>query len=213
MWRFRLFGHPVRVEWTFWLVCVLLGAGYARIGGQEGIRLLVSWVVIVFASILWHELGHAFARRRFREPYSEIRLYSFGGLCSGPGRFTRFEAFWIAAAGPIASLLLGAAAWLLAQVPGVQHPWLPRTLGMILWVNVGWSVLNLLPVLPLDGGRMTEALLANRAPRLVPRIGLVVATLVAALAVLSGQLWIAILFGYLAYANYQRTKGLSAPMM
>ncbi len=209
MLQFRILGFPVKVEWTFWLVTVLLGSAYASIPGPRGITLILTWVAVVFCSIIWHELGHALARKRFGASFSELRLYSFGGLCSGPGRFTRTESMIISAAGPAANLALGVLIWATAQSPLAVGWWMPFFVSMALWINVGWAILNLLPIPPLDGGRIMEAAMANRNPSLPPKIGLVVAAIAAVLGLTTGNLWTTFLFGYLAYSNYQRIKGFS----
>ena len=147
MWRFRLFGYPVLVEWTFWIIALLLGISFMQMPGKNGTLLTLMWVSVVFISIIWHELGHALARKRFGEPYSEIRLYSFGGLCSGPGQFTRWESFFVSAAGPAASLLLGGLIWLIGQTPGAANPWISSFVGMMLMTNVYWATLNILSLI------------------------------------------------------------------
>jgi stage IV sporulation protein FB len=207
MLSFRLFGYPVRIEWMFWVLCVLLGMPYLQKQGPEALGQFLIVTAVVLGSILWHELGHAWARRRCGEPYSEITLYGFGGLCGGPGRFTRHESMFISAAGPAASLLLGGAVWLLVLTPIAANPWLRFFAGWMHWVNVGWAILNLLPVLPLDGGRIFEAALANRNPGLVPRVGFGVALGVAILGLLSAQFFLAVVFGMLAHGNYRRMRG------
>ena len=66
MWRFRLFGYPVTVEWTFWVLSLLLGMSFMRMPGRAGAILTLMWVAVVFVSITLHELGHALARRADR---------------------------------------------------------------------------------------------------------------------------------------------------
>jgi len=208
MLRFRLFGYPVRIEWMFWVVCAILGMDLMQVPGPQGLGMMVLWVVIVLGSVLWHELGHAFARKKFGEPYSEISLHGFGGICSGPGRFTRHEQMAVSAAGPVASLLLGGMVWMIAQTPGAQASfWMHFFVGQMLWVNIGWAILNLLPIFPLDGGRIFEAFMANRKPSLVPKVGMLTAAVIAVFGLVGlGSIWMALLFGYLAYANWQRTN-------
>ena len=209
MLSFRLFGFPVRIEWMFWLLCVLLGMPFLQQDGPEGLGRFLLMTAVILGSILWHELGHAWARKRFRAPWSEILLYGFGGLCSGPGRFTRWESVIIAAAGPAASLLLGAATYLIVFTPGMQDPWVRFFVGQMLWVNVGWAIFNLLPILPLDGGHIFEGLVPDRYRTIVPKVGFVLALAVAVAGLLLFQsFFMAIMFGLLAHGNWQRMKGI-----
>jgi Zn-dependent protease len=156
-------GVPVRVDWSFWLLAVLLGYG-ARQGW-----LLVAWVAIVLVSILVHELGHAFTMRAFQQQ-PHVMLYAFGGVTFGsaPTR-SRSESIIISLAGPISALvLLGIPAYLLRD-----GAWAMETYNRyviihdIAWVNILWSVLNLMPVLPLDGGNIAAALVGQYRARLV----------------------------------------------
>ncbi len=205
MLKFRLFGYPVRVEWMFWVICALLGLSGGS-NGPEQIYILLLWTVAVFVSILWHELGHAWARKKCRQPYSEIVLHGMGGYCAGPGNFTRKEQMFISAAGPAASLLLGGAVYLLMFTPGMSNRWAGTFVSIMLFTNIGWALFNLLPILPMDGGRIFEAFMANRKPSIVPKVGFVIATILAVMGMLSGNLWIAFLMGFMAYGNWQRMQ-------
>ncbi|MCK5923920.1 MAG: hypothetical protein KAG66_23500, partial [Methylococcales bacterium] len=66
----------------------------------------------------------------------------------------------------------------------------------------------LLPILPMDGGRIFEAFMANKKPSIVPKVGMVIAGLLAIWAISGSNIWMAFLFGYMAYSNWQRTQGL-----
>lgn len=217
MLRFQLFGFPVRVEWFFWLLCLILGMRHLERGGPEGVALFVIVAAIVFVSIIWHELGHAWARKRFGAAYSEITLHGFGGLCSGPGHFTRTESILISAAGPVFSLALGGAFWLVREI----YPPMPAesggfstgtfiyasALGTILWVNIGWAIINLFPIYPLDGGQIAAAAFPRHF-RTVLWIGVILA---AGFALYGFLVWksvfSAFLFGMLAWGNWQRLQG------
>jgi len=211
MLSFRLFGFPVHIQWMFWLLCLFLGMNFLQEDGPKGLGRFLIMTAVVLGSIIWHELGHAWARKRSGAPYSEITLHGMGGLCSGPGRFTRGESIFIAAAGPVASILLGGLTWLLVFTPGIQEEWTAFFVGQMLWVNVGWAIMNLLPILPLDGGHILNGLLAGKSSHLVPKIGFVTALVVAIAGLLVlGSLFMAILFGMLAYSNWQMMQGRRA---
>ena len=112
--HFRVFGFPVRVHPMFWLVTVLLSVSGK---GADPVDTLI-WVVVVFVSILIHELGHAFLQRRFGgHPW--ITLYGFGGLasCNDCDRSPRNQ-ISILLAGPGAGFLLAAFVILVVKLTG-----------------------------------------------------------------------------------------------
>ncbi|MFV1994215.1 MAG: site-2 protease family protein [Verrucomicrobiales bacterium] len=206
MLRFRLFGIPVQVHWFFWLVAAMLGGGLSGpMTPGKGQHLLV-WVVVVFVSIMVHELGHAFMYRRFGGTPS-ISLYSLGGVTSAIGRYDRKQTILITAAGPAFGFALALVAILLSQGAGNAHPLARQAIGMLVWINVFWTVMNLLPVLPLDGGQILNALLGPQRLRTTVTVGMVVAGLVALWALSVGLLFVAILFGFMAFSNFQRSRG------
>lgn len=209
MFQFTLLGYPVRVHWTFWLVSAMMSGAFSM-QGREMFLHLVIWVAAVFVSILWHELGHAQAHRKFGG-HAEILLYSMGGLCSGRGRglYTRHQDMWISAAGPGASLFLFGIVLAIHWFTPLASlsPIAAKLIVILLWINGFWTVVNLLPVLPLDGGQIFRAFMANRNPRIAPIVGMVVAGAVAVGGLMIGLTFMAIFFGYLAYTNWQRSQG------
>src|SRR5262249_17405717 len=122
---------------------------------------LIEWLVVIFVSIIVHELGHAFTGRAYGlQP--RILLHSMGGLTSWTGekKVSPQQSILISLAGPAAGLLFGGAIFLIDKL-------LPDLFGTrfgqdtyddLLWVNWGWGALNLLPVLPLDGGNAAASL-------------------------------------------------------
>lgn len=166
--HFRLAGIPVRVEPLFFLIIGFLGMG------QPGGAYIASWMVIATVSILLHEMGHAVAFRAFGLQPS-VSLYGLGGLTSAAvppngdkDAFTPSRRIISSLAGPLSALIiLGIPAYVIATANG-YNPWSFFTgyrslrpppgaeivLGQLVWINVGWSLLNLLPILPLDGGNV-----------------------------------------------------------
>jgi stage IV sporulation protein FB len=198
-----IFGFPLRIDPFFFVTAWL-------IGGRREPQWMVSWVVIVLIGVLAHELGHAFAGRRLGlQPW--IRLVAFGGMTgwSRPRPLTARQQIAISAAGPAVGLTIGGAV-LLAGFAGVfvgAPPVVARVVKDVLWVNLGWALLNLLPILPLDGGHITASaaeLVAGRRGRLAARAVSVVLTVSIGLwAVLTGEWWILILCVIFTYTNVQ----------
>ncbi|MEU2300611.1 site-2 protease family protein [Streptomyces antibioticus] len=160
----RPFGVPVYVAPSWFLVAALItwvfGGQLDRVLPELGAaRYLVSlfFAVAFYASVLIHELAHTVAALRFKLPVRRIQLQFFGGVseiekeAETPGR-----EFWLAFVGPLLSLALAGVFYLAMQpvepgtVPGVL-------LAGLMISNLIVAVFNLLPGLPLDGGRMLRA--------------------------------------------------------
>ncbi len=206
MITFRLFGFPIRIQWMFWLLCVFLGIDALEIGGRYGFFMFLILTGTILVSIIWHELGHAFTRQRYGASYSEITLWGLGGYCAGPGHFSKAQHVKISAAGPVFNFLLGGLIALLLFSPAIENPYVAGFVGFGLWVNFGWGLFNLFPILPLDGGRILANLLPDRHMPIVPWIGLVLAGMMSLLGFLSGRFFLAILFGLIAFENWKMVQ-------
>ncbi|MCI0380514.1 MAG: site-2 protease family protein [Gemmataceae bacterium] len=187
--RWRMFGIPVRVHPTFWLFGAILGWNYV----QLGFTYVLLWVACMFVSILVHELGHVFMGRACgHEGY--IVLYSFGGLAIGNWHHTqRWQRIAISFAGPAAGFALLGLVFLfqrqfLPQIdPDFNMPMLRRAVMMLIFMNLFWNLLNLLPVFPLDGGQIMREICTGIAPRSGLRLSLGLSFVIAGLiAVYSG---------------------------
>jgi membrane-associated protease RseP (regulator of RpoE activity) len=154
--HWRMFGIDVRVHPLFWLFSAVLGWGFT--GGR--LDSLAVWVVVVFVSVLVHELGHVLTGRIFGSS-GHILLYSFGGLALGSNNLgRRWQRILVLFAGPLAGFLLAAVTFAtLLLVPLPSNPLLREAVGMVLVVNIGWGILNLLPIFPLDGGQISREVL------------------------------------------------------
>jgi len=149
----RLAGFEIEVHITFWLLLAFVAI-------FEGVVAGLVLAVFVFGSVLLHELGHALVARRLGVPIAGIELYFFGGVAkmAGPPRSARDE-IWIASAGPAVSLMLGGLFALLAFVTGLG------VFRLLAYVNLVLGAFNLLPALPMDGGRVMRAALSRRMGR------------------------------------------------
>ncbi len=164
----RLFGIEIAIHPSWFIILALFAFTLATNffpGSYENWGPLTTWAVaitatlLLFVSVLAHELGHSLVAKSQGIPVTNITLFLLGGVAtiekeaSTPGR----EAV-MAGVGPLVSLAIGAVSWGLAVVlPG------PEQLTAILYylgiANVMLAVFNLLPGFPLDGGRVLRALL------------------------------------------------------
>ena len=159
----RVAGIRIAIHWSWLVVFVLLTwtlSDSVFPGENPGLSdsaylaMAVAAAVLFFTSLLLHELGHALQARREGVEIDGITLWLFGGVARFRGMFPSAGAeFRIAIAGPLVSLAIGVvfvlAAWLLR---------LPRAVdGVASWlgfINLFLLVFNLIPALPLDGGRV-----------------------------------------------------------
>lgn len=203
--QFHLFGFPVRIELWFVITAILLGGGlrpdaYSSVASMAGIGI---WVILVFFSILVHELGHATTGRRYGAT-PEIVLHAFGGAAIMHGaRFNRREDLLVTAAGPVASVVLGTLALLTLRYVPVPSIDVQEALVNLVWINYFWTVINLLPIQPLDGGLLLRTALGDRRLQITCTIGFVAAAGVAALALLSGRVFLTLLMAMLAFENWR----------
>jgi stage IV sporulation protein FB len=136
--------------------------GALNANSAEKILHLGLFLLAGFLSILVHELGHALTARRFGA-WSEITLQAFGGYASYSGtRLSRLQSFLVTAAGPVLQIILGLFVWWMVPFLSNANPNIIHFLHVLMVISLVWAVLNLLPVLPLDGGHMLHALLGPR---------------------------------------------------
>jgi Zn-dependent protease len=164
----RVFGIRIGINWSWLVVFALISWTLAvgvfpetNPGLSDGTYLAMAIVaaVLFFVSLLLHELGHAFQARREGMEIEGITLWLFGGVAKFKGMFPNAGAeFRIAIAGPLVSLALGllfsVGAWVLSTDDALD--------GVAAWlgyINLMLLVFNMLPALPLDGGRVLRSAL------------------------------------------------------
>ncbi|MSU61851.1 MAG: hypothetical protein EXS31_05555 [Pedosphaera sp.] len=203
MLRFRLFGIPVLVDWWFWVSAVLMGGGTNANSPAEWSGVAVVCAVM-FISIIVHELGHALAGRNFGA-HPAIKLHAFGGLTFLPGAsFSRMQSIWVSAAGPFAGLALWAVFFAIDYSGEASHGLLRAGVRAGLYINLVWTLFNLLPIQPLDGGQILREILGPRRKLLTSMIGGVLAVVVCVWSLLDRQLFTAIMLALLAYHNFRQ---------
>ncbi len=203
--QFTLFGFPVRVEPWFWLSAALLGGGLRpeAFSSAANLASIGIWVILAFFSVLCHELGHASAGRRFGST-PVIVLQGFGGAAiMDISPFSRWQHFLMVTAGPAASACLAALSYCgLFFIPNLDAD-VSRTLHQLATINVFWTILNLLPVQPLDGGQMLRVALGERRFGVSCVVGVTVAVAVALWGLREGAVFLTLMMALFAYENWR----------
>ncbi len=235
--HFRVAGFPVRVHPFFWLMTLMLGAR------DDDPMALLIWIGVVFVSILVHELGHALLIRYFGQDARIVLYMMGGlaipessrwGSSSGRRPRGELAQILISAAGPGAGFLLGAVTaigvllgggdvevvWLrgilpivVAYVPEPANVYVNLLVNDLLWANIFWGLINLLPVNPLDGGTIARELLTRGDPWQGTVKSLWLSVIVGAGMAVVGfsalrDPYIAIFFAVLAFSNYTAIQNL-----
>ncbi|WP_373525739.1 site-2 protease family protein [Nostoc sp.] len=162
----NLFGIPFYIHPSWFLVLGLvtwsyssgLAAQFPQLSAGLALLLGLMSALMLFASVVAHELGHSFVAIRQGIDVKSITLFIFGGLASLEKESkTPGEAFWVAIAGPIVSLLLCGIVTAIGFTTAASSP-LTAILGVLASVNLALALFNLIPGLPLDGGNILKAL-------------------------------------------------------
>ena len=166
--RFWLFGIPVRVHPIFWLTAAFL------VWNGDRPDLTFIGVLCVFASVLVHEMGHALATKHFGW-HPSIVLYFFGGYATTT-RHSHLRNIVVLAAGPLAGLALFGLVLMglhfLIRGGVTPNDYVLAAVRVLLFANLLWSLMNLIPVYPLDGGQIVREVLELQNPRDAMRLSL-----------------------------------------
>jgi Zn-dependent protease len=165
----KLLGIEIRVHWTFGFL-ILLVVAVDSSAGVGAVFTGLFWIVAIFGSVLLHELSHCVVAQRDGVVVEDILLIPIGGISQmrsipkDPG-----QELGIAIVGPLTSLGLGVVFLVLGFATGA-HLWPPTLLSGSWIVRIGYlnlllGAFNLLPALPMDGGRVLRSLLSFRESR------------------------------------------------
>lgn len=162
----NLFGIPFYINPSWFLVLGLvtwsyssgLAAQFPQLGGGLAALLGLMTALLLFSSVVAHELGHSFVAIRQGIDVKSITLFIFGGLASLEKESkTPASAFWVAIAGPLVSLLLFGIFASIGFATAASGP-LAAIISVLASVNFALALFNLIPGLPLDGGNILKAL-------------------------------------------------------
>lgn len=167
--EFRVLRIPFRVQIWFVVTLVLINLNRLdpfRIAPLFYTTYFLEGALVAAFTVIVHELGHCWAYRRYGQEPS-VMLWGLGGLTFGQAKLPPKKKIVVSIAGPLTALiLLGIPGYYLStQVfttfyAGPDFRWFPQLITHDLyWFALLWSLLNLLPILPLDGGHVVEAVL------------------------------------------------------
>lgn len=205
MLNFRIGNIPVQVHFSFFLTMLLLGSG-----GLQNPAAAVGWILIAFVGVLLHELGHAYAGKLFGLTPA-IQLHGMGGLTSwiAGKRIGPAKQIVVSLAGPLVGVAIGLPVLLLSgswQLTPTQR----SLVDAVVWVNLGWGIFNLVPILPLDGGNIMSSFFQlfspKRGERIARYVSIFVAVTAGALAVAVHWFFPAILAALYAFQNFQAIR-------
>jgi Zn-dependent protease/CBS domain-containing protein len=230
-----VFGIPIRLHITFLLILPIFAYIFAINPypfGFQGVEppavkysLSVLTAILLFASVLLHELAHSYLAKRYGVNIESITLFLFGGVSSmeemprDPGQEAK-----MASAGPLTSLVIGAVCLLIygsliAPSPALSGNPVYLTIWILGAMNIILGIFNLLPAFPMDGGRVLRAFYAKRmsyvkATQSAAAVGKFFAILMAIFGILIGNLWFPLiaLFIYVGASEEERATQASVTL-
>lgn len=220
---FRLFGFPTFIQPFFWLIALFITA--VPLGGMNNnMPLWLAQVIVgaagVLLSILVHELGHALTFRHLFCMPCIIVLHGSGGVTIPQQQHRRGYGFsgaaaecFLAFSGPLAGFVLAFFAIMLLQFvpfPAGNVGTAVALFHFFLWwtalISIFWSIFNLLPIYPMDGGHIAREVFVFLFPRQGVEFSLILSMVLAvfliAVALQYQQYFIAFILAYFAYQNY-----------
>ena len=213
----NLFGIPffVNPSWFFVLGLVTwsYGSGLTKFPELTGIMpwfLGLVAALLLFSSVLAHELGHSFVAIRQGIPVKSITLFIFGGLATLEKESeTPLQAFSVAVAGPLVSVLLWGLFSFIAATASLSLP-LKAIVSLVAYINLVLALFNMIPGLPLDGGNVLKAIVwkvtgnPNKGVIFAGRVGQVIGWIAISLGILSvlgvsqvGSIWTLLIGAFL----------------
>jgi Zn-dependent protease len=205
----NLFGIPffINPSWFFVLALVTwsYGSGLTQFPELTGVMpwlLGLVTALLLFSSVIAHELGHSFVAIAQGIPVKSITLFIFGGLATLEKESeTPLQAFLVAIAGPVVSLLLFGLFTVVASTAPLTTP-LQAIISLVAYINLVLAAFNMIPGLPLDGGNVLKAIVwkvtgnPNKGVIIAGRVGQVFGWMAIALGILSiigvsqvGSIW------------------------
>lgn len=198
---------PITVHPMFWLLAALIGWASSQSLIGTGI-----WIAIIFFSVLIHEFGHALTALIFGQN-AQIELMAMGGVTVRNGtRIKPWQDFIVVFNGPLAGFLLFLLAYKLEGpiLHSSVSPVIKYAVSITMYANLFWTVINLLPVYPLDGGRLfsifMQSIFGMRGLRISYMISCIVAVVIGFYFFYLQSLLAGAIFMMLAFESYRTWK-------
>lgn len=193
---------PVVIHPFFWVFAGLIG--WLNSGTLVG---MLIWIGIIFFSVLFHEFGHALTALCFKQK-TNIQLIALGGVTSFDGPKLKFwQQFFITLNGPLFGFALFLLATGILQLDWSNWPVFSTILKWTQLANLFWTIVNLLPVMPLDGGQLLrillEAIFGINGYKAALLIGAVISVFISLYFFLVGGFLIGAFFFLFAFQSFE----------
>ena len=198
---------PIRIHPFFWFLAAAIGWL-----NSQSLLLTLLWMVIITISVLVHEYGHGYSALAFGQR-CRIELIGMGGVTYRQGSSLKWwQDFLIVLSGPLAGMALALLSYIVLQFP-ISNILVIQLLRISLWVNVVWSIFNLLPVFPLDGGQLLkivfEAIWGVKGMRIAIAVGIVLSVICGLIAFVMSLFFMGAVFLILAFESFRSWKQAS----
>lgn len=203
----KIFGVEVKLHGTFLILLAFTAVSGLLQGGLVQALLSLALAVIIFGVVVCHEFGHILAARKYGIKTKDVILSPIGGMARLQGMpGTPKQEMVVAAAGPAVNLVLAGLGFLLLAIPGLSFTttasaFVASLLSWFITINLVLLGFNLIPALPMDGGRILRALLTKKygylkATQKAAKVARWSAGLMAVYAVFTGQFMLLLIAGF-----------------
>lgn len=193
---------PIVIHPIFWLIVAVIG----WLNAQSFLGTLI-WVGVILFSLLVHEFGHALTAKAFGQNV-QIELVAMGGVTFHDGKkLKKWQDFLIVLMGPLSSLILAGGAYLARNAIGYANASVfTYVLTLFIFINVFWTVINLLPILPLDGGQLLriilEGIFGAKGLKFTLLLGIILASVIGVVCFIMGIFLVGAIMLLLAFESF-----------
>jgi len=196
---------PISIRPLFWLISFFIGWMWT----MSLVGALLCLLVILI-SVIVHEFGHALTACAFKQT-ARIELAAFGGFTYREGgRLKLWKEFIVVLNGPLAGFCLFLVAYFIYQTVPPQNPLLNFVVKFTFMANLFWTVINLIPVMPLDGGHLLsiilEAIFGFKGIKAAIVIGLIISVGISVFFFAMGMFLVGALFLILTFESFRSLR-------